>query len=140
MATIRPSPTTTSEAATAITASAKICPAPPPCSRAKPIRARLAPLSMISSESRTISGLRRRSTPSAPVANRNADTAIYQATSGPFTRLLVQAPRVRAEDDAADGGNEQHDRGDLEGEQMIGEEQAADLPGAAERRVDLRLV
>src|SRR2546430_4261109 len=44
---------------------------------------RSAPLSMISSESRTISGFRRNSTPSAPTENRNAATARYQATSGP---------------------------------------------------------
>src|SRR5437867_2693462 len=83
------------------------------------------PASMISSDRRTISGLRRSSTPSAPVANRNADTPRYQAMSGPRMRHLRvrAAPRlaacVRAEDDAADRGHEQHDRRDLEREQMV---------------------
>ena len=45
--------------------------------------------------------------------------------------------RVRAEDDAADRGDEQHDRRDLEGQQMVGEEQAADLRRRAKRAVDL---
>src|SRR5262249_38219311 len=74
-ATISPSPTTTSEAATAITASAKICPSRSAWFRENVINARFAPLSMISIESRTISGLRRSMTPSAPIANRNAETA-----------------------------------------------------------------
>jgi hypothetical protein len=38
---------------------------------------------MISSESRMISGERRSSTPSAPIANRIALTATYQVMSGP---------------------------------------------------------
>src|SRR5205814_768837 len=84
IATISPRPTTTSDAATAMTASAKICPSPPPCWRAKAISARFAPLSMISSESSTISGLRRSSTPSAPVEKRKAATARYHVMSGPF--------------------------------------------------------
>src|SRR5205085_5204234 len=96
MATIRPRPTTTSEAATAMTASAKICPAPFPWWRAKAISARFAPFSMISSERSTISGLRRRSTPSAPVANRNAETARYQETSGPLTAASPGSARARA--------------------------------------------
>src|SRR5512133_1915841 len=94
-ATTRPRPTTTSDAATAITASAKICPPPSPRLRAKPIRARFAPLSMISSDSRTISGLRRSSTPSAPVANRKPATHRYQATSGPSSAITATAPRQR---------------------------------------------
>src|SRR5213076_1524591 len=84
IATIRPRPTTTSEAATAITASAKICPSPFPWYRENAIRARFDPLSMISRESRTISGLRRMSTPSAPVQNRKPETQRYQTTSGPI--------------------------------------------------------
>src|SRR5947207_3522084 len=113
---------------------------------------------MISRERRTISGFRRRSTPSAPVAKRNAATQRYQATLGPsigFQLSLAGAclsdtertstgsalpARVVAEDDAADRGHEQHDRRHLEGQQVVGEEQAPDLAGAAEAAVDLRLV
>src|SRR5262249_41146667 len=130
-ATTRPRPTTTSDAATAMTAIANTWPAPSPRCRAYPIRARLAPLSMISSESRTISGLRRRSTPRAPVENRNPATARYQATLGPNIWLFPSG--VRAEDDAADRRDEQDDRRHLEREQVIREKEAADLGGAAER-------
>src|SRR5512133_1692139 len=146
IATIRPRPTTTSEAATAITASAKICPVSSPWWRANVISARFAPLSMISSESRTISGLRRSSTPSAPVENRKAATTRYQATSGPCTGLLpafherATRVRVRAEDDGADGRDEQHDRRDLERQQVVGQEQSADLVRRAEAGLDLRFV
>src|SRR5829696_10102265 len=125
IATIRPSPTTTSDAATAITASAKTWPVWSPCMRANEIRARLAALSMISSESRTISGLRRRSTPAVPIEKRIAATTRYQAMSGPCTcglRLveLVLGTGLRPEHDAAHGGDQQHDRGDLEREQVVG--------------------
>jgi len=36
---------------------------------------------------------------------------------------------VRSEHDAADGGHEQHDRGDLEREQVVGQECAAERFG-----------
>src|SRR5215218_11150704 len=99
---------------------------------------------MISSESRTISGLRRMSTPSAPVQKRKAATQRYQTTSGPFTsRPLALArvagswnayacsplrlrgrgvARVAAEDHAAHRCDQQRDRGDLEREQVVGQE------------------
>src|SRR5438067_9419576 len=98
---------------------------------------------MISSESRTISGLRRSRTPRAPVANRNAATARYHAMSGPSMRHLRigaapgLAPGVRAEDHAADRGDEQDDRRHLEREQVVGEEQPPDLGRAAERAADV---
>src|SRR5215204_3417953 len=92
-ATIRPRPTTTSEAATAITASANTCPSNSPWWRENVISARFAPLSMISSERRTISGLRRSITPSAPIANRNAATARYHVRSGPITGAAGPPPR-----------------------------------------------
>ena len=69
IATISPRPTQTSAAATAITESAKICPSISPWSREKPTNERFAALSMISSERRTINGLRRSSTPPTPIAN-----------------------------------------------------------------------
>ena len=58
-------------------------------------------------------------------------------------RVRARALRVvlrrglHPEHDAADGGDEQHDRGDLEGEQVVGEEQPADLGRAPERARDL---
>jgi hypothetical protein len=53
-----------------MTVSAKICPVPVPVWRANAISARLPAFSMISRARRTISGLRRISTPKAPVAKR----------------------------------------------------------------------
>src|SRR5262245_58011531 len=159
MATIRPSPTQTSEAATAITASAKIWPSISPWSRENPTKARFAALSMISSERSTISGLRRRSTPATPIAKRIDETARYHGMSGPITphaprrrrapepsrrRLLpvglLLGLRAHPEHDAADRGDEQHDRRDLEREQEIREEQLADARGRAERAAHVGLV
>jgi hypothetical protein len=54
-----------------------------PLCRENAIRARLPPLSMISSDSSTMSGERRSRTPSAPIANSIALTARYQVMSGP---------------------------------------------------------
>src|SRR2546421_6032275 len=93
---------------------------------------------MISSESRTISGFRRSSTPSAPVENKNAATARYQATLGPSTWSL--ATRVFSENDAADRRDEEHDGRDLEREQVIGQEKPADLRRTAEGVADVRRV
>src|SRR2546423_4743957 len=138
MATIRPRPTTTSEAAIAITAIANTWPSSCPNRRANAIRARFDPFNMISTESRMISGLRRTSTPSAPVTKRSAASTRYQPTSGPC--IVLQRPGVRAEHDAADGGDEQHDRGDLEGEQVVGEEESTDRGRRAERATDVGLV
>src|SRR5205085_11481117 len=97
---------------------------------------------MISSDSRTISGLRRSRTPSAPVPNKKPATARYQATSGPsINPSLCASPRgsarVGAEDDATDRGDQQHDRRDLEREQMVGEEQSPHLGWAAEGATDV---
>src|SRR5205823_9327591 len=103
-ATIRPRPTTTSDAATAMTERAKICPSSRPCRREKAIRSRFAALSMISTESRMISGERRNMTPSAPVAKSSALRTTYHWMSGPCIALLPS--RVRAEHHAADGGDQ----------------------------------
>src|SRR5919106_960398 len=109
-----------------MTASAKIWPSWSPCRRANEIRVRLAAFSMISSESSTMSGLRRSSTPNAPIAKRTPAMTRYQETSGPSIGLLelLLGARARAEDDAADRRHEQHDRRDLEGEQVVGQEDA----------------
>src|SRR5436305_8435144 len=127
-ATIRPRPTTTSEAATAITEIAKIWPPSPPCSRDIAIRSRLAEFSMISTESRMISGFRRSITPSEPIANRSALRTTYHWMSGPCIRAFQRLfhARVRPEHDAADRGDEQDDRRDLEREQVIGQEGTAE--------------
>src|SRR4051812_32814179 len=99
---------------------------------------------MISTESRMISGLRRISTPSAPVTKSSPASTRYQVTSGPCIALLrpggdrLLLPRVRAEDDAADRGHEEHDRGDLEGEQVVGQEERPDRRGRPERAGDVR--
>src|SRR5438270_53167 len=77
---------------------------------------------MISSERRTISGLRRISTPSAPVAKRKAATARYQLTSGPFISRGSPPPgRPRA-----NGG-----RG-----QEVEDGERAEVPDQRERRVE----
>src|SRR5215470_5371432 len=136
---MRPRPTTTSEAATAITEMAKIWPSSRPCRRENAISSRFAAFSMISTLSRMISGLRRSITPRAPVVNRNAERITYHVMSGPC--IALQRTGVRPEHDAADGGDEQHDRRHLECEQVVGEEEAADGLGRAEGAVDLlRLV
>jgi hypothetical protein len=77
IATIIPSPTTTSDAATAITEMAKIWPSSRPCSRENAISSRFAELSMISTLRRMISGLRRSITPSAPTEKRIALRITY---------------------------------------------------------------
>src|SRR2546423_671038 len=81
MATIRPSPTTTSQAAITITTIAKTCPSELPSMRLKATSARLPALSISSRQSRITSGLRRSSTPAAPVANRSAERTTYQEAS-----------------------------------------------------------
>src|SRR5213076_1453248 len=91
---------------------------------------------MISTESRMISGLRRSITPSAPVAKSSALRITYQLTSGPC--IALRRARVRAEDDTADRRDEQHDRRDLEREEVVGEEGAAERLRRAELAADLR--
>jgi hypothetical protein len=54
-----------------------------PACRENAISARFAPFSMISSDNRMISGLRRISTPSAPTPKSMAATPRYQAIDGP---------------------------------------------------------
>ena len=87
MATTRPRPTATSQAATTITISAKICPPMSPCAREKATSARFAAFSISSRQSRITSGLRRVSTPPAPMQKISAETTRYQvmliAAGGP---------------------------------------------------------
>src|SRR5579862_6140601 len=93
IATTRPKPTQTSDAATAITARPKICPAPFAKWRENAMSARFPPFSISSSERRTMSGLRRMSTPSAPIPNRNAASARYQVVPGPLMPQLFSSGR-----------------------------------------------
>ena len=137
-ATIRPRPTTTSEAATAITASAKIWPSPSPWWRENAIRARFAAVQH---------DLEREQDDQRAAAQQHAERAgreqergdrevpgdVGPDHSGRSPSASGLAGAWRAEDDAADRGDEQHDRGDLEREQVVGEEQAPDLGRAAER-------
>ena len=88
MATMTPRPTVTSQAATTMTMIAKIWPSPLPCMRLKAMSARFAALSISSRQSRMTSGLRRVSTPPAPMQNTIADTARYQPM---FTGVLRSA-------------------------------------------------
>src|SRR5215208_27005 len=55
-------------------------------------------------------------------------------------RPLRGRPRVVPEHDAADGGSEHDDRGDLEREQVLRQKEAPERGRAAEGAVDLRLV
>ena len=79
MATIRPRPTATSQAATTITMSAKIWPSWLPCARAKATSARLAAFSISSMQSSSTSGLRRTSTPPAPIEKISAERTRYDS-------------------------------------------------------------
>src|SRR5437660_3463143 len=136
-ATISPRPTTTSDAATAMTEIAKICPSSRPCRRENAISSRFAELSMISTLSRMISGLRRRSTPRAPVVKRSALRTTYHWMSGPRIAAAFQLSRVRAEHDPAHGGDQEDDRRHLEREQVVGQEEPADRLRRAEAARDL---
>src|SRR5690349_17711883 len=78
MATISPSPTVTSQAATTITISANTCPSSLPHMRENATSARLAALSISSRHSRITSGLRCVSTPADPMQKMIAETARYQ--------------------------------------------------------------
>src|SRR5439155_20736589 len=55
--------------------------------------------------------------------------------SGPCIALLP--PRVRAEHDAGDRGDKQHDRRHLEREQVVGQEELPDLARRAEAPPDV---
>ena len=130
-ATTRPSPTQTSEAAIAITASAKIWPAPLCAVARERDQGEVAgvqhQLEREQHDERVAPDRARRARRSR---TGTAASARYQATSGPD--IHDRPLRVGAEDHAADRSDEQHDRRDLEREQVVGEEDAADPAGRAE--------
>src|ERR687886_834949 len=101
MATTRPRPMHTSQAATTITTIAKIWPSTLPHIRANAISAMFAALSMSSRQSSTTSGLRRVSTPPAPIANTSAETTRNQLT---FTARPPAARRSRPGEAERDAG------------------------------------
>jgi hypothetical protein len=57
-----------------------------PCTREKPTSARLAALSISSMHSRITSGLRRTSTPPAPMQKMSAETMRYQVSGKGYLR------------------------------------------------------
>ena len=81
IATMIPRPITTSQAAITITISANTCPASPPCMREKATSARFPAFSISSRQSRITSGLRRVSTPAAPMQKMNAERTTNQVMS-----------------------------------------------------------
>ena len=162
----------TSQAATTITISAKTWPSPlPACARTRSARG-CAALSISSRQSRITSGLRRVSTPAAPMqkrAPRRRGTSRCSSAHRPpaLAPLALVASRRRrpprpscrcsggragrrpsasrgssprpgrggaGQDDRADRGDQQQERGDLERQQELRQEQLADLAGRAEAR------
>ena len=139
----------TSQAATTMTMIAKIWPSPLPCMRLKATSARFAALSMSSRQSRITSGLRRVSTPAAPMVNTSAETARYQpmchaapalppSVGQPRARGVVLGlvgPRVRARRPAE---RLAHRAGAVGHAEELGDRQATVAGGAAPAREDDR--
>src|SRR5438552_12911896 len=96
--------------------------------REKAISARLPAFSISSRQSRMTSGLRRISTPPAPIANRRPERTRYQLTSTSAAPL----PAPSGEHDRADGGDQEQHRGGLEDDQEALQQQVADLRRGAE--------
>src|SRR5712692_10050345 len=113
------SPTATSAAATHITKNTRACPSAVPCRCPRATSARLAALSISSMDMKMTSGLRRISTPSTPMLNSTADSATYQ-DSGTILLALHLPLRQRHH---ADDGHEQEHGGDLEREEVVGEQE-----------------
>src|SRR5262245_25043676 len=122
-----------SAAAMAITTMARACPRTSPWRRAKARTVRLAAFIMSSIDMRTMSALRRKSTPTTPMAKSTAARARkwwiprFQTTS--LTVRLVLGVRHHQRPDHRD---EQDHRHRLEGEEVAGEELPAHRPGGAE--------
>ena len=131
-----PRPTTTSDAATAITEMAKIWPS----SRA--VQARERDQQQVRGVEHDLDGQeddqRAAAQHHAERADREEDRAqddvpldVRPVHGPPFD---VDLARVRAEHDAADRGHEQDDRRHLEREQVVGEEEPADRAGEPNAR------
>ena len=133
-------------------------PSPLPHIREKPISARLAAFSISSRQSRITIGLRRTSTPPAPIAKTSALTARYQAMSrshldaaaglvhragaarsrrhqvgelvaGRALDAILEPTAPARQRDRADRGDQQQVGGDLERRQEMRQQLRADLPG-----------
>src|SRR5919106_1777981 len=124
-----PRPTTTSQAAITITIRAKTWPSWSPRARLKASSARLPAFSISSRQSRITSGLRRRSTPAAPVAKIRADSTRYQvrSTGGPLGAGGFPFTVATGQHDCADCRDEKKQGGGLEGDQEPLQQQPPDL-------------
>src|SRR5580704_4110574 len=81
---------------------------------------------MSSMHMNTTIGLRRMSTPMAPTVNRNAASPSRNGNRFGFNiRAAPSSTRAPGQVDSADGRHEQEHRGDLEGQEVVGEQ----LPG-----------
>src|SRR4051812_47837526 len=117
-------PTPTSAAATAMMNSAKTAPVALCSCVPKATRLRFTALRMSSMDMSTITPFRRASTPYTPMANSAA------ARKRNWLRNIGLPSSVPpGQDDGADEGGEQHDRGDLEGDQVGAEDRVAHLLG-----------
>src|SRR6185312_4143222 len=94
IATRRPRPTTTSQAATTITTRAKTWPCWLPTSRLKATSARLPAFSISSRQSRITIGLRRTRMPIAPIVKSRALRKMYQSMFTPGLRSGWAGSRV----------------------------------------------
>ena len=141
IATISPRPTTTSDAATAITAIANTWPEPSPLLARERDQGEVAAVEH--DLEREQHDQRRAAQQHAERADREEDRADREVPGDVrpehrVSRVTVTGCRLREwwpRIDAADRRGEQHDRRHLEREQVIGQEQAPDLRRAAERRV-----
>src|SRR5262249_29043851 len=138
IATMMASPTATSAAATHITKNTSACPSAVPWRCPKATSARFAALSINSMDMKITSGSRRISTPSTPMLKSTADSATYQnggiiapplgarqsRNTADARALLASHPALRERHDSHDR-HQQQDGGDLEREQVVGEQESA---------------
>src|SRR5207244_6349860 len=121
-------PTAASPAATVITKKPRTCPSIDPRLRASATKVKLTAFSISSIAIKMTMTLRRMSTPTAPIAKSAALSPRYQVRGavGGTSRPPLGQP------DRPDDGDEQQDRGQLEGQQIGREQPAAERRGVAE--------
>src|ERR1051325_11523325 len=120
-------PTAASAAATVITKKTNTCPATP-YTCAKATKARLTALSISSTHMKMMIALRRVSTPTTPITKRTAE-------KNSASDSILSPP---SEHDGADDRDQQQDAGQLEGEQILGEQWLCDGRDRAALRDVLR--
>src|ERR1022692_3925101 len=82
---------------------------------------------MSSMHMNTTIGLRRMRTPMAPTVKRNADNpSRYGNRFGFSIRVALSLTRAPGQVDSADGRNQQEHRGDLEWQEVVGEQLSGD--------------